>query len=147
MKHRTAVTSVVVMLVATSGCASGIIHSTELAPLDVMTIRPAHSGSSANRVARSELAPLQETSLEAALRQLRPEWLRVNPSSRQGIEPTRASVYINDVYAGELEELRLVPVPAVIDVTYLAPSAARDRFGSGCACAAGAVVVVTRHMK
>jgi hypothetical protein len=124
-----------------------MIHSKDVAPLDAMTITAARGGSSANRVVHAELARLQETSLDAALSQLRPEWFRVNPSSRQISGPARASVYIDEVYTGELGILRLVPVSAVIDVSYLGPSAARDRFGLGCQCAAGAIVVVTRNRK
>jgi hypothetical protein len=96
---------------------------------------------------RADLASLQETSLDAALNQLRPEWLRVSPSSRQVAEPTHASVYIDNVYTGDIESLRLVPVSAVIEVSFLGSSAARDRFGLGCRCAAGAIVVVTRNTK
>jgi hypothetical protein len=108
---------------------------------------PTRTAWSANRVVRADLASLQETSLDAALSQLRPEWLRVSPSSRQIAEPARASVYIDNVYTGDLGILRLVPVSDVIEVSFLGPSAARDRFGLGCQCAAGAIVVVTRTIK
>jgi hypothetical protein len=147
MKYRAVVPSTVVMLVAVSGCSSAMMHSSDVAPLGAMTITAARGGSSANRVGRAELAPLQETPLDAALSQLRPEWFRVNPSSRQISEPARASVYIDNAYSGDLGVLRLVPVSAVIDVSFLGPSAARDRFGVGCPCAAGAILVVTRNIK
>ena len=146
MNHRAAVPSIVVVLVALSGCSSGRVHASDVAPLSVMTV-PVRNGSSANRVVGAELASLQETSLDAALSQLRPEWLRVSPSSRQIAEPTRASVYIDNVYTGDAGTLRLVPVSAVIEVSFLGPSAARDRFGLGCQCAAGAIVVVTRNTR
>jgi hypothetical protein len=134
VKHRTAATAIVGTFVALSGCGSGVIHASDAASLGVMTV-PARSAS------------LQETSLDAALSQLRPEWLRVSPSSRQIAEPARASVYIDNVYTGDLGILRLVPVSDVIEVSFLGPSAARDRFGLGCQCAAGAIVVVTRTIK
>ena len=146
MKRRTTATSIVGAFVALSGCGSGMIHANDVAPLGVMTV-PARNASLANRVVRADLASLQETSLDAALSQLRPEWLRVRPSSRQVAEPARASVYIDNVYTGDLGILRLVPVSAVIEVSFLTPSAARDRFGLGCQCAAGAIVVVTRNTK
>jgi hypothetical protein len=146
MKQRAAVPSTVVVFLAMSGCGSGTMHSRDLA-LDAMTITAAHSGSSANRVVRAELAPLQEMSLDAALSQLRPEWFRINPSSRQISEPARALVYVDNAYAGELGILRLIPVSAVIEVSLLGPSVARDRFGLGCRCAAGAILVVTRNIK
>lgn len=147
MKRRAAVPTLVIAVVAVSGCASGMIHASDVASLEVITIAPAHVASSANRVVRAELASLQETSLDAALSQLRPEWFRVNPSSRQVSEPARASVYIDNQFAGAPETLRFVPVSAVIDVSYLGASAARDRFGPGCPCAAGAILVVTRNTR
>lgn len=144
MDNCSAVLSTVGVLVAMAGCASGPVRSSDLSAFDVLAIAPAHA-STATVVAHSELAPLQEASLEEALRQLRPEWLRVNPSSRQVTEAARASVYVNDVYAGELETLRLIPVSAVIDARFLAPSAAHDQFGPGCRCAAGVIAIATRR--
>ena len=146
MKRRAAATSIMGAFVALSGCRSGMIHSSDVAPFGVMTV-PARNASLANRVVRADLASLQETSLDAALSQLRPEWLRVSPSSRQVADPAHASVYIDNVYTGDIGILRLIPVSAVIEASYLGPSAARDRFGLGCQCAAGAIVVVTRNTK
>lgn len=146
MRHPAKATWIVGAFVALSGCGSGMIHASDVAPLGVMTV-PARNGSFANRVVRTDLASLQETSLDAALSQLRPEWLRVSPSSRQVADPARASVYIDNVYTGDIGILRLIPVSAVIEASFLGPSAARDRFGLGCQCAAGAIVVVTRSTK
>jgi hypothetical protein len=146
MKRRAAATPILGAFVALLGCGSGVIHPSDVAPLGLMTV-PARNASLSKRVVRADLASLQETSLDAALNQLRPEWLRVSPSSRQVAEPTHASVYIDNVYTGDIESLRLVPVSAVIEVSFLGSSAARDRFGLGCRCAAGAIVVVTRNTK
>jgi hypothetical protein len=145
MRHRATATWIV-GFVGLSGCGSGMVHGGDVAPLAVMTV-PARNASLANRVVRADLASLQETSLDAALSQLRPEWFRVSPSSRQVAEPTHASVYIDNVYTGDIGSLRLVPVSAVIEVSFLGSSAARDRFGLGCQCAAGAIAVVTRNTK
>lgn len=147
MRHRTVVRLVMLMLVAVSGCSSGMQHSSGVAPIELASTGPTYNGSSANRVVRAELAPLRETALDAALRRLRPEWLRENPSNRQGTEPARASVYIDNAYAGELETLSLIPASAVIDVSYLGPSAALDRFGSGCRCPGGVILVMIRNVK
>jgi hypothetical protein len=147
MKHRAVVRLAMLMLVAVSGCSSGMIRSSNVAPIDMASTGPSYNGSSANRVLRAELAPLRETSLDAALRRLRPEWLRENPSNRQGTESARASVYIDNAYAGELETLSLIPASAVMDVSYLGPSAALDRFGSGCRCPAGVILVLIRNTK
>jgi hypothetical protein len=147
MKNRAVVRLGMPMLIAVSGCSAGMTHSSEVAPIDMVSTGPTYNGSSANRVVRAELAPLRETSLDAALRRLRPEWLRVSPSNRQGTEPARASVYIDNAYAGELETLLLIPASAVIDVSYLGPSAALDRFGSGCRCPGGVILVLIRNIK
>lgn len=144
MRHHSATPSILVAVIAMSGCSSALVHSSDLAPLDVITVAPAHDGSSANRVSHAELVALHETSVEEALRQLRPEWLRVRPSSRQVGEPAHASVYIDNIYAGGLEVLALVPASVVIDVRFLAASSARDQFGSGCRCDAGVILVATR---
>jgi hypothetical protein len=112
-----------------------------------MMVVPARDESSTKRVAHAELISLQETSVEAALRQLRPEWMRVNPSSRQVEGQTTASVYVDDVYTGGLDALRLIPVSAVVDLRYLSPSEASDRFGTGCRCGAGVIVVTTRNTR
>ena len=82
-------------------------------------------------------------SLDDALRRLRPEWFRLPGSGRQAAEPAIVSVYVDLVYAGGVDALRLVPVPAVRGVRYLTPSAARDRFGTGCPCAGGVILVST----
>ena len=147
MNHRVGVPSIVVLLIALTACGAGRIHSRDETLLEVMTIAPRLSESSARHIARADLASFEDTSLETALRRLRPEWLRVNPSSRQVTERAVASVYVDNVYAGDLEALRLLPVSAVIDVEFVVPSGARDRFGAGCRCAGGAIVVLTRNIK
>jgi hypothetical protein len=120
MRHRAALPSIAALASALAGCGPTIV--------------------------RSDLMAIQETSLEAALQRLRPEWLRLNPSARQVGQPARASVYVDNVYAGDLDVLRLVPVSTVIDVRFLAPSAARDQFGAMCRCEAGVILVATRRV-
>jgi len=137
----------IVLIAAVSACSSGVARGGDLSPTIAMIIVPMRDESLANRVARTELLPLQETSVETALRRLRPEWMRLNPSSRQIEAPTTASVYVDDVYTGGLEMLRLIPVAAVVDLRYLSPSRATDRFGSGCRCGAGVILVTTRNTR
>jgi hypothetical protein len=146
MRHRAAATWIVGGFVALSGCSPGMIQPSDVGALGVMVF-PTRTAWSANRVVRADLASLQGTSLDAALSQLRPQWLRVNASSRQVAEPVYASVYVDNVYTGDIGILRFVPVSTVIEVSFLGSSAARDRFGSGCQCTAGAIVVVTRNSR
>lgn len=105
---------------------------------------PNRGMSTANQIGRVELAPHDDASLEGVLQRLRPEWLRVNPSSRQIAEPARASIYIDDAYMGEPAVLRAVPVAAVMNVWFLRPLEAVGRFGAGCHCAGGVILVQTR---
>jgi len=143
MRHHVVASSLAVTLLVGSGCTAAIVHPSG-SPLDATLMIAAHGESSGNHVAHAELLPLQEISIDEALRQIRPEWLRVNASSRATVEPARASVYVDDLYVGELDALRLIPVSAVTDLRFLAPSVARDRFGSGCHCSAGVILVMTR---
>lgn len=101
-----------------------------------------------NRVSAVELKPLEYLSLEQALLRLRPNFLRVNSSA--GARPgsaDRPTVYIDNSYVGAPDALQLVPVAAVEEVLYLAPSAAHDRFGAYCPCSAGVIAVITRRSK
>jgi hypothetical protein len=144
-RQRATASSIVVLGIVVSGCTSGMVGSSAPTALEAMAFASTRHESSMSHVGHSELVPLQEKSLEDALTQVRPEWLRVNSSARQVAEPARASVYVDNLYVGELDALRLIPVSAVIDLRFLAPSAARDRFGSGCRCAGGVILVLTRN--
>jgi hypothetical protein len=119
--------------------ASLLSHDASAAPL---------RGAQSNRVRADELKMLANESLEQALFRLRPNFFRINPSgaTRPG-SAERPGVYIDNSYAGALDVLRLVPVPAVIEVVYLPPSSAHDRFGAYCPCSAGVIAVVTRRSR
>jgi hypothetical protein len=105
-------------------------------------------GTTSNRVGADELKALDDQSLEEALMRLRPNFLRAVPGGavRPG-SATLPSVYIDNSYVGAPDALRLVPVIAVMEVLYLPPAEAHDRFGAYCPCAAGVIVVVTRRSK
>jgi hypothetical protein len=101
-----------------------------------------------DRVSGADLRSLGDLSLDQALRRLRPNFLRVNPSGSARPESADfATIYIDNSYAGTPDMLRLVPVAAVEEVSYLTPSAAHDRFGAYCPCSAGVIVVNTRRSK
>ena len=144
MRQHAFAPTVSVLIAAVSACSSGMAHRGDLSPSGAMMVLPARDESSANRVAHAELISLDETSVDAALRRLRPEWMRVNPSSRQVEGQATASVYVDDLYTGGLEALRLIPVAAVVDLRFLSPSMANDRFGAGCRCGSGVILVTTR---
>ena len=143
MSNRAAVWSMIFALTVIPGCGSAIVRSSESASLEVTTITPARARSSRAVLASAEISRLPEGSMEDALHELRPEWLRANPSLRYVAEPAFASVYINHAYAGELQTLRLIPSSVVIDARYFAPAAAFSEFGSSCRCPGGVILIST----
>ena len=100
------------------------------------------------RVGEDELRNLADQSLAQALMQLRPDFLRPNPTGRVSAGAVaRPSVYIDNVYVGAVDALQVVPVASVMEVALLRPSAAHDRFGAYCVCDAGVLMVTTRHTR
>jgi hypothetical protein len=94
----------------------------------------------------AELRGARATNVEDALRQFRPEFLRngQQPDARtMGV--LLPSVYVDGVYTGTTDVLRMIPVGAVIAVRRLSASAAHDRFGAGCPCGGGVLLVTTRR--
>jgi len=146
MRGRTA-TPAIAILMTISGCGAATQLANYQVPIGVLTMAPGRDEPPTTHVGRAELLALQETSLETALERLRPEWLRVNPSSRQVEAQATASVYVDDMYMGGLESLRLVPVATVVELRYLSPSRANDWFGTGCRCGAGVIFVTTRNRR
>ena len=134
--------STVVMVVACQSVGGGPRPSFVSRDESAVPIR----GTTSNRVGADELRALEDQSLEEALIRLRPNFLRADPGAavRPG-GPGVPSIYIDNSYVGTTDALRLVPVMAVVEVLYLPPSAAHDRFGAYCQCSAGVIVVVTRR--
>jgi len=124
-------------------CTPAVV-ATQRTTYDRHALAPVGRQTSSERVARQDLAPFADVGLEEALRRIRPEWLRANPTARQAAQPGLASVYVNDAYVGGLEALRLIPIDAVTDARYLTAFAARSWFGMFCPCAGGVIVVSTR---
>ena len=77
-----------------------------------------------------------------AIRRLRPEFLV--GSSRNGTRASEPTVYVDDVYEGELWRLSSIPRSAVREVIFLHPTEAGLRFGVMCRCPGGVVNVRTR---
>lgn len=89
----------------------------------------------------TELGASRASNAEEAIRRVRPEWLRANPTLRHGEPAAHAVVYVGDSYLGELDVLRLVQTAEISAIRYLTPMEARGRFGPSCGCGAGAIVV------
>ena len=130
-----------VLVLVSSACIARNPHADDLRSSTMFF--SAHSPSLGDRLDDEDLSTLDRMSLDDALRRLRPEWFRLPASPPPAAERTIVSVYVNLVYAGGVDALRLVPVSAVRGVRHLTPSAARDRFGPGCPCAGGVILVST----
>jgi hypothetical protein len=77
-----------------------------------------------------------------AVRRLRPEFLY--PSERAvGRTTSDMSLYVNDVYEGEVWQLNAVPLYLILEITFLHPTEATARFGMRCRCSGGALSVRT----
>src|SRR5262245_24239562 len=77
-----------------------------------------------------------------AVRRLRPEFLY--PSERAvGRTTSDMSLFVNDVYAGEVWQLNLVPLYLIQEIAFLHPTQATARFGTRCRCPGGAISVRT----
>src|SRR4051812_45160682 len=112
--------------------------------LTVITPSPVTRSIEMNRVRGDELARVDGSSLEDALRQIRPELLRANSVVDHGsVVSTTPSVYLNGRHVGSVEILRVMPIAGVTEVQYLRPFAARAKFGTDCPCAGGAIAVAT----
>lgn len=133
-----------------AACARTSLSSRDAIAFDsqpAMTDAPAvttWSQSSTKHLGRADLASVQGTTVAEAVLQLRPEWLRPNPSPGRPQEDQRASVYIDGTRIGGTDELRFVPLATAIDLQFLSASAAWDRFGPLCRCPSGVILVVTR---
>ena len=142
---RNGVTRALVPLALISIVAGSRAGAQQTSATRLMSEAPRRETSNRTLTAR-DLAAAPGPTLEDAIRQLRPEFFRVNPprAAVGRTEPVRAMVYVDNHYTGEPETLRTVPISAVIDVRYLSPSAAHDWFGPRCNCDGGAILVTTR---
>jgi hypothetical protein len=77
-----------------------------------------------------------------AVRRLRPEFLQ--PSERAVDRTTsEMSLYVNDVYEGEVWQLDALPLYRIREIIFLHPTEAAARFGTRCRCSGGAISVRT----
>jgi hypothetical protein len=100
---------------------------------------------SVRTLGRRDIAPYEGRPLAEVLAQLRPDWLRFNPSARiKGEGRERPALYVNDIASGDITGLKIVASDAVIEVRLLSMSEAWARYGPSCRCPAGAILVRMR---
>jgi hypothetical protein len=92
---------------------------------------------------RDDLAAVRKPiSTIEAVRLLRPEFLY--PSERAvGRTTSDMSLYVNDLYEGEVWQLNAVPLSLIREIAFLHPTEATARFGTRCRCPGGAISVRT----
>jgi len=135
----TAGLSVLLIVACTSSIPS---RSLRLAPDPLLEVNRPMVGRRAI-LTRADLASVRKpiSTLEA-VRLLRPEFLY--PSERAvGRTTSEMSLYVNDVYEGELWQLNSVPLYLIREITFLHPTEATARFGIRCRCSGGALSVRT----
>jgi transposase InsO family protein len=129
---------------ATAACRAFTPSSTrgpDVFETDVVSPRSA----SVRTLGRRDIAPYEGRPLAEALAQLRPDWLRFDPSARiKGEGRERPALYVNDIASGDITGLKTVASDAVVDVRLLSMSEAWARYGPSCRCPAGAILVRTR---
>ena len=119
-------------LVLVGGCAS--------AGGEPGATRPASGGR--NLILRSELEGGNFTTVQDAIRRLRPAWLRTRGvTSTRDVAPTIA-VFIDNVRSGGTERLESLPIDQVEQVRFLSPTDATTRWGTNMTL--GAIEVTMR---
>lgn len=124
------------------GCTSSLSRSLMLTPDPSLDVNRPLVGRRAI-LSREDLATVREpiSTLEA-VRRLRPEFL--HPSERAvGRTTSDMSLYVNDIYEGEVWQLNALPLYLIREITFLHPTEATAQFGTRCRCSGGALSVRT----
>jgi hypothetical protein len=74
---------------------------------------------------------------------LRPNFLKAhNAVTLESRDPIYADVYLNEVYHGDIDSLKSLPIDAITNITYLSPFDAASRFGREMP---GGVILIRTH--
>jgi hypothetical protein len=120
-----------VLLLGAIGCASGGAATSATAP-------------SGNRdlLLREEMDKGQWANAYEAVRNLRPQWLRVRGRDTITGDPGGVQVLLDDVRLGGVEVLRTLPISGVVYFQFVDGISASQRWGTG--FGNGAIFVSTR---
>jgi hypothetical protein len=105
--------------------------------------RPARPG---NHITAAELQGVEAKTTLDAVRRLHPEFLRGSSRAPSLTETPSPSVYVNRTLVGDASWLAMIPIEEIKDIEFLHPVEARMRFGSGCQCGGGVLVVQTERL-
>ena len=104
-----------------------------------------NESSRSTRLTEPALRSVDAANAEELVRRLRPEFIRARPVPRDMTGTVMfPAVFIDGIYSGGPDVLRLVPVSAVVEIQYLDASRAQD-LGPRCDCRVGAIAVITRR--
>jgi hypothetical protein len=103
------------------------------------------TGNRSNHLVASELQAISALSTLDAVKKLRPEFLRASPRSVIGIDRGEPSLYVNDVYNGDVSLLNTIPLMQIREISFLNPGEARIRLGAACPCGGGVLLVSTHR--
>ena len=100
---------------------------------------PADSGSARTRFSRDMLTEQEilqanvTTNALDAVQRLRPQWLRIRGSASvpENDGTTAIQAWLNGRHLGDVQTLRDVPVGQIIDMRWVEPIQARQRYGPG----------------
>jgi hypothetical protein len=127
-------------LVSLAACTARQVRLNPHLPAE--TLEPPRTESPSDSIGAGDLEIVQGTTAADAVRQLRPEFLRVR--GRQ-TAATLASVYVNAQYVGEPEVLSSILLTEVRGIRYLSAMTAKASFGSSCRCEGGVILVRTQR--
>ena len=105
----------------------------------------AEGSGSRNRISPSELDASVATNAFAVVQQLRPQWLRSRgPTSLTESTGELPTVYVDNVWYGDLAVLQDIPIAEIAEVRYINGPDATIRWGTGLV---GGVIEVIRKRK
>jgi hypothetical protein len=126
---------------------ASLVTALLLLPAAACGSRSTSAGSSAptarrDIIAREELDRGQWANAYEAVRNLRPQWLRVRGRDTINSEPGTVQVVLDDVRLGGVESLRTLPLTGVVYFQWMDGISASQRWGTG--FGNGAIVISTR---
>lgn len=87
------------------------------------------SGGSFGVLTREQLVETRQANLYQAVQSLRPQWLRARAQSSL-TQASEVTLFLNGSHYGTVEQLRNIPIDAIVDIRYLSASEAAGRFGT-----------------
>lgn len=98
-----------------------------------------------DRILPPEFTQVRGASAADAIRQLRPQFLRISQRGPARLSPQPPAVYVNGQHVGGIEALEIIGIRTVEEIRHLDATAAKTMFGSYCPCDGGIILVQRRR--